>query len=191
MNINKKYVFKILNFLYDGEGSYVRPGNYSVNYEHLKKALLHFVKTDNNILDELDVLIHASWGNLEDGEFLTDETEIILRDFVNNDGNWHYKDFNADIVSQIHKKFIQHLRNKEIIESYLYKRKIFSQISIAEKNEIKQKLGNICKLCGTTKDLTIDHIIPLSKGGDNILENYQILCRSCNSKKGTKINKEN
>lgn len=41
-----------------------------------------------------------------------------------------------------------------------------------------------CNHCGATENLTIDHIIPIIKGGTNDLSNLQTLCSSCNSKKG-------
>ena len=43
-----------------------------------------------------------------------------------------------------------------------------------------------CVICGSRNYLTIDHIIPERSGGNLKLENLQTLCRSCNSKKGTK-----
>lgn len=43
-----------------------------------------------------------------------------------------------------------------------------------------------CKYCGSTKKLEIDHIVPLAKGGTNDLENLQILCKTCNSRKGAR-----
>jgi 5-methylcytosine-specific restriction endonuclease McrA len=38
-----------------------------------------------------------------------------------------------------------------------------------------------CEMCGTTKDLTTDHIIPLSDGGISVWSNLRVLCRSHNS----------
>ena len=37
-----------------------------------------------------------------------------------------------------------------------------------------------------TMFLEIDHIIPLSKGGSDLLENKQSLCQKCNNKKSDK-----
>lgn len=43
-----------------------------------------------------------------------------------------------------------------------------------------------CAHCKATEALTVDHIIPRSKGGRGI-ENMQILCSPCNHKKGDKM----
>lgn len=43
-----------------------------------------------------------------------------------------------------------------------------------------------CANCGSTNNPHIDHIVPLSRGGGNELDNLQILCMSCNFSKGTK-----
>lgn len=44
--------------------------------------------------------------------------------------------------------------------------------------------GFHCQRCHTTFDLTIEHIIAAINGGTNALDNLQLLCKSCNSKKG-------
>ena len=52
--------------------------------------------------------------------------------------------------------------------------------------KIQKKQGNKCILCGKT-ELTVDHIIPISKGGQHTVNNIQGLCRSCNARKGNRI----
>lgn len=45
-----------------------------------------------------------------------------------------------------------------------------------------------CLCCGRSDvNLTADHVIPISRGGDNWIANIQPLCLSCNTSKGTKI----
>lgn len=47
-----------------------------------------------------------------------------------------------------------------------------------------------CLNCETHLDLSVDHIIPESKGGTLDMDNLQTLCRSCNCKKGVKTGKQ-
>lgn len=47
-----------------------------------------------------------------------------------------------------------------------------------------RKLQPWCTACGSPGDLTVDHIDPLDAGGDPYdLDNLQVLCRSCNTRK--------
>ena len=40
-----------------------------------------------------------------------------------------------------------------------------------------------CAYCGNGKELTVDHIIPTSRGGKNNFENCITACKPCNNKK--------
>ena len=55
--------------------------------------------------------------------------------------------------------------------------------TLKEWQELKKKFNNCCAYCKKEKPLTKDHIIPLSRGGTNFINNIQPLCRNCNSKK--------
>lgn len=46
--------------------------------------------------------------------------------------------------------------------------------------------GHRCRQCKATEDLTVDHIIPLVRGGAHDEGNLQTLCRPCNSRKGAR-----
>ena len=53
-----------------------------------------------------------------------------------------------------------------------------------EWNDLCNFFGNKCLDCEAENvKLTRDHIIPLSKGGTDFIENIQPLCGPCNSKK--------
>lgn len=44
-----------------------------------------------------------------------------------------------------------------------------------------------CLACGSTEDLTVDHVVPKSMGGTGSLTNLQTLCKPCNLAKANKI----
>ena len=58
-------------------------------------------------------------------------------------------------------------------------------------NTIKLQLlwehGKRCAICGkkirSFEELTVDHIVPISKGGKKVIENCQLAHKSCNSRK--------
>ena len=58
------------------------------------------------------------------------------------------------------------------------------------KRQLINSKGAICALCGkpitNMKDCTIDHIIPISKGGLTTIENCQLAHLKCNQARGSK-----
>lgn len=60
------------------------------------------------------------------------------------------------------------------------------ELTYPEGESVLEVYGRVCASCGSTEDITIDHVVPLVKGGLHIKSNVQPLCRRCNSKKGRK-----
>ncbi len=50
-----------------------------------------------------------------------------------------------------------------------------------------ERYGCVCLACGASEDLRVDHIIPLSLGGSNRIDNVQPLCETCNNLKGASV----
>lgn len=69
-------------------------------------------------------------------------------------------------------------------------RKLKSPVVIPfTRREIINRDGLNCYLCGVSLDYstaTIDHVIPLSKGGFHCPNNAKIACLKCNQTKGSK-----
>lgn len=58
-------------------------------------------------------------------------------------------------------------------------------------DEIIYLYDGICQICQKEVDdpaqASRDHIIPVSRGGESVLENLQLAHRSCNTDKGSKL----
>ncbi len=52
--------------------------------------------------------------------------------------------------------------------------------------EKEQELPKQCVYCGSMRDLTTDHLIPRSRGGDESADNVVLACQPCNASRGEK-----
>jgi len=59
-------------------------------------------------------------------------------------------------------------------------------VSKARRARILKRDGGVCHYCGSSENLTIDHIVAEVSGGAHTDDNLVACCRSCNSSKGTK-----
>jgi 5-methylcytosine-specific restriction endonuclease McrA len=60
----------------------------------------------------------------------------------------------------------------------------------AEWLALKRRYEGCCAYCGLRALLTVDHRIPLSRGGKNLISNILPACRTCNSRKHNRTEDE-
>ena len=61
------------------------------------------------------------------------------------------------------------------------------------RNNILWRDKNQCQYCGvieSPREMTIDHVIPRSRGGENTWSNLVTCCKKCNQKKGNRTPQE-
>jgi 5-methylcytosine-specific restriction endonuclease McrA len=58
------------------------------------------------------------------------------------------------------------------------------------RKRIFKRDNNECVYCGSKRNLTIDHIMPRSRGGKNTWSNLVTCCSNCNLKKGNRTPEE-
>ena len=58
------------------------------------------------------------------------------------------------------------------------------------RNRVFKRDNHQCVYCGSKRSLTIDHVVPKSKGGNNSWTNLVTCCSPCNRKKGDKTPEE-
>ncbi|WP_436516786.1 HNH endonuclease [Ekhidna sp. To15] len=92
----------------------------------------------------------------------------------------------ADLISDIKDKRLRSISNSFPFPSVI---KVKYYISIPYKgvvmsrHNIFKRDGGRCQYCGTNKELTIDHVVPRSKGGKSTWTNLVTACKKCNSRK--------
>jgi 5-methylcytosine-specific restriction endonuclease McrA len=71
-----------------------------------------------------------------------------------------------------------------IVRLSLYIRVPYKKVILSRKNILRRD-AHKCQYCGRSDlALTVDHVIPVSRGGDETWENLVCACVRCNNKKG-------
>lgn len=68
--------------------------------------------------------------------------------------------------------------------SFPYKKVALSRNSVYRRDNFR------CLYCGSKEDLTLDHVIPRSRGGPNSWTNLVTCCMRCNVRKGDRLIEE-
>lgn len=66
----------------------------------------------------------------------------------------------------------------------------FTRTLRPNRNRIYKRDGHSCVYCGSSKNLTLDHVIPKSRGGTNDWTNLVTSCFKCNLKKADRTPEE-
>jgi hypothetical protein len=94
-------------------------------------------------------------------------------------------------IKLIHKKKAKAISKRVIRLSYYVKIPyVRLMANKPNRKSIMKRDDYRCQYCGAIKNLTIDHVHPVSKGGGNTWENLTTACLDCNGKKGDKTLKE-
>ena len=93
----------------------------------------------------------------------------------------------AEIICTVENKVIRSVYRTfeypSVVRLVIFVRVPFKKIILSRKNIIRRD-NHRCQYCGISTNLTIDHIIPKSKGGEDSWENLTTACIKCNNKKG-------
>lgn len=122
------------------------------------------------------------FSNSHLGKTHTPETIEKIRTFhqANVEKHWRWKGgISRNPTYRSWQKNLWHHRKRAASGSHTF----------AEWDELKRKYCFTCPCCFKSEPditLTIDHIVPLSKGGTEDIENIQPLCKSCNCRKSVK-----
>jgi 5-methylcytosine-specific restriction endonuclease McrA len=66
-------------------------------------------------------------------------------------------------------------------------RVVYGTIYLLDKKKIAKLYNQPCSYCGGTENISLDHVVPIARGGNHSIGNLMPLCRSCNSSKGKKL----
>lgn len=94
----------------------------------------------------------------------------------------------AEMITEVHTEAIRTVSRNYQMPSII---RLFHYVQMPYRGGVTLTRQNIfrrdvhqCQYCGSAKDLTIDHVLPRSRGGKSTWDNLITACKPCNSRKG-------
>lgn len=104
------------------------------------------------------------------GKFTPEQEKLLVQD-----------DFDSE-----RRKF-ERLRNKFNLAQHTEPRTDRTGIPEEVRIAVWRRDNGRCVRCGSRERLEYDHIVPVSRGGNNTVRNIELLCETCNRSKGANI----
>ncbi len=96
-----------------------------------------------------------------------------------------------DLIEEHHKN-CRTATKKKLYNSLIAKRSRWSKENSASKEDIEHLIRSFigkkcfyCKEILDAKNISLDHINPIVKGGERSIKNLTIVCKRCNTRKGS------
>ncbi|TAE03778.1 MAG: HNH endonuclease [Bacteroidetes bacterium] len=99
----------------------------------------------------------------------------------------------AELVHEVENQQLRSISRRfpmpSVIRLYGYVSIPYKGVMLSRQNVFKRD-NNRCLYCSATDNLTLDHVLPRSRGGQTTWTNLVTACRRCNSKKGDLLPEE-
>ena len=168
-----------------------------IKYESYKKEITscYYGKFDADTSDYNIEKLKKYEKEMVRDEILTPTTGVEIKVVLTRTdigGNYQEKKsqiFRAEeikgIINKLHQKRRDYYLNPDIWDSIVRveRAKVSNKLRFA----VFQRDHERCAKCGSRKNLEVDHIYPISKGGKTEMSNLQTLCHRCNVRKGNNI----
>ena len=163
-------------------------GNYTMSSDMFIKLFKVFIETGENLLDDYTDYIHLTqevaaidspYYNIDECDKAGESLSNLRRHKIVDPDDLADQRYKLKEFRRIYRYWEEHERLRPRREACTH------TANAAIRQAVFARHGHACLACGSIENICIDHVIPVNKGGENNISNYQPLCKSCNSRKGT------